>query len=195
MTVYFARCLGEVPIKIGVVADRDRDRPVGWSSALEGRRLGLESQYGAPVSIVAATAGGLFVERWFHRRHRVAALGNELFQPSAEVLADIAAVVSSGRADGQPDEPSCTYFCRGALKQYRLLLGVSIEDMAAAMGIGASYYKQREGGAMAPIYWAIDLADCAARRGVDLPLRQILASSDIRYRTHVVRSIGNGAQS
>lgn len=195
MTVYFARCLGEEPIKIGLTGDRKS----GWDADLERRRVGLQSQMDGPVSILAVTHGRTFVERWFHRRYAGARLPGrgELFAPCALLLADISKLQQQARLPGQPDEPNATYFRRGQARQYRLRLGVSIEELGSALGIAPKYVMQRENGAYVPLHWAIDIAGLPAAKACGLTLATILLDQDGargRYRAHAVRSVGDGAR-
>lgn len=207
MIVYFVRRFSDSAIKIGCCStSRFAERESRLRRYIRSRAVGGGVE-------LARTPGYLFVERWFHARHREAALGREWFKSSHQLRSDIDAINCIGRcSDEQPEEPLTIYggntappdFWRAlredvfGLNQIEMaeLFGWSLQSLCACETTGTSLTRCAE-------------IDVAARKvGIDFrwnthiyvedaipvirrhPSRMLFDLRHHRYRAHAVRSIG-----
>ena len=198
MIVYFAQRT-DGAIKIGAASTGSSSIQRALASYIRAKAKGGRGE-------LARTPGYLVVERWFHWRHAEACVGGEWFDPTPRLLRDIATICRDGRVAGQPAEPPRDMVFPGRVaRTIRVaVLGKSVDEMASLTRLGLSTvaYDERDE-AEASMTRAVNYEYAAQLCGVMLTVADIVKMIDGRevalprfaaYRTHVVRSIGDGAR-
>ena len=206
MIVYFIQRPADGAIKIGAA-----------STGAPGRKINLRGRV-PNGKLLTTTQGYLFVERWFHRRHANGRIEREYFEPSRELLTDVAQIRAHRRVHDQPMEPTVRSWSPELWSYMRKsVFGVTVEQMAALLCIKPVTLAHAEvsgssrslaagldvvAQALAhPFRWASHVVVPPIPKGgwQVMPIvqghsrRPRLHNRD-RYRAHVVRNVGDGAR-